>query len=142
MINPESHFPTTKDGTGTVDPLIFFQDLSNQNTRSSDTSKSMARSGRYEEAINQYHNSDIDIFDANVINCFQNRLYNLQQYLFSLGQEKRHVYYSDGEGVVNGNELLATETGDLIVTHEQETFSVGSMHMPEDAIWVSSYTWN
>lgn len=133
MINPESQFPEK------VDPLIFFKDLSNTNADNFKTHRSMTEKGQYQSAVEYAHSVDMDIYDANLMNCMINRLYALQVYIETLNCENHHIF-SDDPAIADGYQLLGTDQGDLILTDTDDEILVEEV--PAGGIWISNCTWS
>lgn len=132
-----------------VDPWIFFKDTTNLNEYDYEQYRVIANSQRYDKATRYAYGADIDIYDANLMNLIQNRIYALQTYLQPRSKEHHLSYESVDPGitlidpieelVTDTNEEITTEDGQVLITDAQTRYSYHYGDIKNNAIWVSSY---
>ena len=118
-----------------IDPLIFFQDLNSDKEDYFKQFIALVSDGKYEEALAISKENGFDLVDSDLLNCIQNRLFNVQDLLYTKDHPKRHFY--DDESAIAGWHFLVDGDYDFLETDEGEKIPVAEIGNGE--IWVSSY---
>lgn len=98
LYNPISNYPDS------VDPLIFFQDISLTKLEILEVYNNLIAQGKYNEANNFISSQNIYGYFADYLNAIENRIYNLQEHLLTI-EPKQPFVSSDSEPVAN-NETI------------------------------------
>lgn len=119
-----------------VDPWIFFQDITNDKTDSYNEFQSLTDSKKYSEAYNFAHNNDIDIYDAELLMCLQNRIKTLQTYIKNKQKISHHIFGAEPAGY---KEVYSYDSNgnltDITYSKIDQAASV-----PDKTVWVNGYT--
>lgn len=98
LYNPISNYPDS------IDPMIFFQDISLTQTEVMKTYNDLIRQGKYTEANEFLNNQDICGYFSDYLNAIENRIYNLQSYL--LTKEQKHPFVSSDNEPIANDEII------------------------------------
>lgn len=132
-----------------IDPWIFFQDLTNVKEEYFTQFRKMTSAQSYEKAHKYAHDKEVDIFDADVMATFQNRLFALQTYLSQKTKKSLITYNSvDPGATVNviydvlatqNSEEITTESGEEILAQvtKQVTHHYGDLD--NKLVWISDF---
>ena len=100
LYNPISNYPDS------IDPMIFFQDISLTQTEVMDTYNQLILQGKYSEATD-YISDQHGIYGyfADYFNAIENRIYHLQEYLLTV-EPYRPFVSSEAEPADLDNETI------------------------------------
>lgn len=99
LYSPISNYPDS------IDPLIFFQDVSLEKLEIMKVYNDLIAQGKYSEANEYISNQEIYGYFADYLNAIENRIYNLQAHLLTK-EPKQPFVSSDSEPITINDEMI------------------------------------